>query len=315
MEKNQKIFIAGHRGMVGSAVLRLLEQEGYGQLITAGHSDVDLREQATVRAFFERNRPEVVIMAAARVGGINANRLEKADFLYDNLAIQNNLFQCSLKYGVRRVVFLGSSCIYPAQCPQPIREDYLLTGPLEPTNEGYAVAKIAGLKMARYFHDQYGLSAMCLMPCNLYGTNDHFDLERSHVLSALVRRFTDAVDEEKPSVTLWGTGVAKREFLHVDDVARAILFLDSRVSDPDIINIGTGEEITIFDLAHLIAKHVGFTGEIVWDSSKPDGMLRKVMDVTRMKSAGFHPAISLDQGIAKTVAEYQVIKAAGPVTR
>jgi GDP-L-fucose synthase len=313
MNRDQKIFVTGHRGMVGSAILRLLQQGGHTGFLTADRSVLDLRRQAAVLDFFARERPEVVVISAARVGGIAANMREPAAFLFDNLGIQNNLFEASLKYGVKRVIFLASSCIYPAQSPQPMREEYVLTGALEPTNEGYALAKIAGLKMARYFHDQHGLSAMCLVPCNLYGTNDHFDLERSHVLSALVRRFADAADEGRRAVTLWGTGVARREFLHVDDLARAVVFLDPMVSSPDFINVGSGEDISIFDLAHLIARHVGFDGEILWDSSKPDGMLRKLLDVTRMREIGFQPDITLAMGIARTIGEYRELKAAGAV--
>lgn len=310
MNRDQKIFVTGHRGMVGSAIERLLQRGGYANLLTADHSALDLRQQAAVLDFFARERPDVVVMSAAKVGGIAANQREPAAFLFDNVSIQNNLFEASLKYGVKRVVYLGSSCIYPAQCPQPMREEHLLTGQLEPTNEGYALAKIVGLKMAKYFQDQYGLSTMCLMPCNLYGTNDHFDLERSHVLSALVRRFVDAFEEGKPFVTLWGTGVARREFLHVDDLARAVLFLEPKLSTPDFINVGSGEDISIYDLAHLIAKHVGFEGEIRWDNSKPDGMLRKLLDSTRLRETGFRPEIGLDAGIAKTIAEYRILKAA-----
>jgi GDP-L-fucose synthase len=313
MNRDQKIFVTGHRGMVGSALVRLLQISGYVNLLTADRSALDLRQQGPVLEFFEAHRPEICIMAAARVGGIADNRSAPADFLFDNVSLQNNLFEACLKYDVKRVIYLGSSCIYPTMCPQPMKEDYLLTGPLEPTNEAYALAKIIGLKMAKYFHDQYGLSAMCLMPCNLYGTNDHFDLTRSHVLSALVRRFVDAVDDGRPSVTLWGTGAARREFMHVDDLARAVLFMEPKLLTPDFMNVGTGEDILIYDLAQIIAKETGFDGEILWDRSKPDGMLRKLLDSARLKEAGFRPEITLAQGITKTVAEYRALKVAGEI--
>ena len=252
-------------------------------------------------------------MAAAKVGGIEANRKEPAAFLSDNIIMQNNLFYASLTWRVKRVIFIGSSCIYPAQCDQPMREEYLLTGLLEPTNEGYALAKIVGLKLAKYLYDQHGLNTMCLMPCNLYGTNDHFDLERAHVLSSLVRRFVDAVDEGRTSVTLWGTGAPRREFMHVDDFARAVLHLEPRLSTPNFLNVGTGEDISIAELASRVASLVGFDGEIKWDTSKPDGMVRKLLDVSKLKATNFTHQITLDQGIARTIDEYRELKVSGLV--
>ena len=313
MNKDQRIFIAGHKGMVGSAILRLLDAEKFSNLITADRSQLDLTSQIQVQDFFLKHTPDLVIMAAAKVGGISANMKEPADFLFTNLAIQNNLFQASLSIGVKKIIYLGSSCIYPASCPQPMREEYLLTGPLEPTNEGYAIAKIAGLKMAQFFHQQYKMETVSFMPCNLYGTNDHFDLTRSHVLSALVRRFVDAVDDGISEVTLWGTGVARREFMHVDDLARAVLQLESKLDSGSFINVGVGEDISILDLAHLIARETHYQGEILWDATKPNGMLQKLMDVSKMKSLGFLPAISLQQGIEQMIRDYRGLKNTGKI--
>ena len=313
MNKDQRIFIAGHKGMVGSAILRLLDAEKFSNLITADRSQLDLTSQIQVQDFFLKYTPDLLIMAAAKVGGISANMKEPADFLFTNLAIQNNLFQASLSIGVKKIIYLGSSCIYPASCPQPMREEFLLTGPLEPTNEGYAIAKIAGLKMAQFFHQQYKMETVSFMPCNLYGTNDHFDLTRSHVLSALVRRFVDAVDDGISEVTLWGTGVARREFMHVDDLARAVLQLESKLDSGSFINVGVGEDISILDLAHLIARETHYQGEILWDATKPNGMLQKLMDVSKMKSLGFLPAISLQQGIEQMIRDYRGLKNTGKI--
>ena len=313
MNKDQRIFIAGHKGMVGSAILRLLDAEKFSNLITADRSQLDLTSQIQVQDFFLKYTPDLLIMAAAKVGGISANMKEPADFLFTNLAIQNNLFQASLSIGVKKIIYLGSSCIYPASCPQPMREEFLLTGPLEPTNEGYAIAKIAGLKMAQFFHQQYKMETVSFMPCTLYGTNDHFDLTRSHVLSALVRRFVDAVDDGLSEVTLWGTGVARREFMHVDDLARAVLQLESKLDSGSFINVGVGEDISILDLAHLIARETHYQGEILWDATKPNGMLQKLMDVSKMKSLGFLPAISLQQGIEQMIRDYRGLKNTGKI--
>ncbi|MFA6715992.1 MAG: GDP-L-fucose synthase [Victivallales bacterium] len=305
MNKNAKIFIAGHRGMVGSAVLRKFQAEGYANLITRTRQELDLRRQEAVENFYREVKPEYVIVASAKVGGIKTNMEHKAEFLLENTQIQNNLIYQAYLNGVKKLCFLGSSCIYPAKSPQPIKEEYLLTGPLEPTNEGYALAKIAGYKLGCYLHEQYGFQAISLMPCNLYGTNDHFDYENSHVLSALVRRFCDAVDEGAEAVTCWGTGVARREFLHVDDVADAVYFLMRNWNEPEFINVGSGTDISIRELAEKIAGLTGFRGKIEWDSSKPDGMLLKCMDVSKIRGIGWEPKISLDEGIRGLIAEYR----------
>ena len=305
IEKTDKIFVAGHRGMVGSAMMRALQAAGHQQLITASRDSLDLRDRPAVAEFFQRQRPDVVILSAARVGGINANRLHPAGFLHDNLAIQTNVIEDSRLAGVKLLVFLGSSCIYPREAPQPMKEEYLLTGPLEPTNEAYALAKIAGLRMAYYYQQQYGMRVVCPMPCNLYGTNDSFDPQNSHVLSALVKKFCDAADSRQTSVTVWGSGTARREFLHVDDAARGILLLIDRWHSPQLINLGSGTDISIRELAALIASKAGFTGELRWDTSMPDGMPRKLLDVSKIAALGFTPAISLEEGIERTIAEYR----------
>ena len=303
--KNPSIFIAGHKGMVGSAVLKELQEQKFSNLIIKEKNEVNLLDQYKVINFFKSYRPDIVILAAARVGGINANMNNPADFLYENLVIQNNIIDAAYRNGCKKLIFLGSSCIYPKDCPQPMKEEYLLTGKLEPTNEGYAIAKIAGLKMCEYYRKQYGFNTISLMPSNLYGPNDSFDLEKSHVLSALVRRFTDAKLSNAPSVTLWGTGIARREFMHVSDLASAVLYMMKNYDAEEFINIGTGKDISIKELAELIMLKVGYTGEIRWDSSKPDGMLRKCMDVTRMEKLGFSPEISLEQGIEEMIMIYK----------
>jgi GDP-L-fucose synthase len=308
MNKNKKIYIAGHNGMVGSATMRLMEKEGYTNLVYRSSKELNLTSQAAVHAFFETEKPEVVILAAAKVGGIQANIDNPATFLIDNLQIQNNICEAALKNGVEKLVFLGSSCIYPKECPQPMKEEYLLTGKLEPTNEGYALAKIAGLKLLEGMHKQYGFNSISLMPCNLYGPNDSFDLKHSHVLSALVKRFTDAADNNDADITLWGTGIARREFLHVDDVARAVVFMMENYNDPNFINIGCGTDVSIKELAEMIAQKTGFKGQINWDSTKPNGMLKKCMDVSRMKALGFEPSISLEQGVDQMIEIYKTLK-------
>jgi len=308
MDRNKKIYIAGHNGMVGSATMRLFKNEGFTNLVYRTSKELDLTSQAAVHAFFEAEKPEVVILAAAKVGGIQANIDNPATFLIDNLQIQNNICEASLKNKVGQLVFLGSSCIYPKECPQPMKEEYLLTGKLEPTNEGYAIAKIAGIKLLQGYYKQYGFNSISLMPCNLYGPNDSFDLKHSHVLSALVKRFTDAADNNDAAISLWGTGIARREFLHVDDVAKAVLFMMEHYNSPDFINIGCGTDISIKELAEMIAKKTGFKGEMQWDSSKPDGMLRKCMDVSRMKALGFVPSISLEQGVDQMIEIYKNLK-------
>ena len=311
MNKRDTIFIAGHKGMVGSAIMRALQNKGYSNIITATKQELDLRDAKNVEIFFDQHSPDYVFLAAAKVGGIQANMLYPGDFLYDNLMIQNNVIQQSNKSSVKKLAFLGSSCIYPKDCPQPIKEKYLMTGPLEPTNEGYALAKIAGLRLAQYYHKQYGLNCINPMPCNLYGTNDSFDPDNSHVLSALVRKFVDATDENKKEVVLWGSGIARREFMHVDDLSQALLFLIEEWDSPEIINVGCGTDVSIKDLAELIANKVEYAGKIVWDISMPDGMLRKCLDVSKLQSLGFHPSITLENGIDQVIAEYRNLKPEG----
>lgn len=308
MNKNSNIYIAGHTGMVGSAIFRLLKSQGYENLIVKSRQELDLKNTNAVADFFAEYKPETVILAAAKVGGINANMSYPVEFLLDNLIIQNNIIQQSHLNKVKKVVFLGSSCIYPKECPQPMKEEYLLTERLEPTNEGYALAKITGLKLLEYYKKQYGLDSISLMPCNLYGPNDSFDLQHSHVLSALVKRFIDARDEKIETITLWGTGIARREFMHVSDVAEAILFMINNLDTSDFINIGWGDDISIKELAELIAYKVKYAGNIEWDSAKPNGMLRKCMDVSKMKQSGFYPKITLEQGIDEMIELYQSVK-------
>ena len=310
LDNFNKVLLTGASGMVGSAISRSLAN---CNLLTPSRSELDLCNLQEVNNYFEKHRPEYVLMISAKVGGIIANKSDPVGFLSENARMQLNLFEACHKYGTKKNLFLGSSCIYPRDCPQPMKEEYLLTGALEPTNEGYALAKIMGLKLAKYYYEQYGMLTVCPMPCNIYGTNDHFDLEKSHVLSALIRRFVDATDENKPSVTLWGSGIAKREFIHVSDVAEAILFLMENYNSPDIINVGTGTDISIRDLATLIAKSVGYQGEICWDTSKPDGMLRKCLDTSQLSALSFKPRISLQEGITQTITEYRHLKQEGKI--
>ncbi|MBQ7208994.1 MAG: GDP-L-fucose synthase [Lentisphaeria bacterium] len=305
IDKNAKIFICGHRGMVGSACVRKFEREGYANILKRTHAELDLRDQAAVKAFFAAEKPEYVILAGAKVGGIMANKTHCAEFLLENLEIQNNVIMQSYLNGVKKFCFLGSSCIYPCQAPQPIKEEYLLTGPLEPTNEGYALAKISGYKLCLYLSRQYGWNTVSLMPCNLYGTNDSYDPQNSHVFPAFVRRFVEAAREKRPEEVLWGTGKPLREFLHVDDVANAVYYFMQNHDDPEVINIGYGTDITIRELAEKIAAAAGFEGEIKWDASKPDGMYRKLMDSSRAHALGWKPQITLDEGIRRTVDEFR----------
>ena len=295
--------------MVGSACVRKLESEGFCNILKRTHAELDLRDQAAVKAFFDAERPEYVILAGAKVGGIMANKTHCAEFLLENLEIQNNVIMQSYLHGVKKFCFLGSSCIYPCQAPQPIKEEYLLTGPLEPTNEGYALAKIAGYKLCLYLSRQYGWKTISLMPCNLYGTNDNYHPENSHVFPAFIRRFVIAAAEGKAEEILWGTGKPLREFLHVDDVANAVFYFMQHHDEPEVINIGYGSDITIAELAEKIAKAAGFQGKITWDASKPDGMYRKLMDSSRANSLGWKPSISLDEGIARTIQEYKAAQA------
>lgn len=300
MEKDSKIYVAGHRGLVGSAIVRNLEKKGYRNLIYRTHGEMDLMDQAEVFRFFREERPEYVVLAAAHVGGIHANRTAPADFIYYNSIIQCNVIRAAHDSGVKKLLFLGSSCIYPKMAPQPIPEDALLTGPLESTNEGYAIAKISGLMMCRFFKQQYGDDFISCMPTNLYGPNDNFDLETSHVLPALIRKFDDAVRNGAGSVELWGTGSPFREFLHVDDMADACVFLLENYSGLMHVNIGTGKEITIRELAELVREITGFRGEIRWNSDMPDGTPRKLLDISRLKELGWEPSIALRDGIRMT---------------
>lgn len=297
--KAKRIFVAGHKGMVGSAVLRQLADEPC-EIITATRQDVDLTRQDQVEVFIEKTEPDAIIMAAAKVGGIHANNTLPAEFLYTNLMIEANITQAAYKSGIKRMLFLGSSCIYPKFAEQPITEDALLTGPLEPTNEWYAIAKIAGIKLASAYRKQYGVDYISAMPTNLYGPNDNFDLMSSHVLPALLRKAHEAKINKHPSITIWGTGKARREFLHVDDCARALVFLLKHYSEDEHINIGTGTDLTILELAQLICDIVGFEGKIIHDLSKPDGTPRKLMSSNKLKSMGWSPSIDLADGIAST---------------
>ena len=305
-----RILVTGHTGMVGKTFMTCLAKRGFMDVRVAARAQCDLTEESDVAALFASVRPEVVFHFAAKVGGIQANRAFPADFLYENLSMQNNVIRHCQRSRVRKLLFLGSSCIYPRDAPQPMKEEYLLTGPLEPTNEGYALAKIAGLRLAQYFHQQHGLPCINPMPCNLYGPGDTYDLDRSHVLSALVRRFVDAREGRSRTVTLWGTGTARREFMHVEDLAEALLFLVEQYDSPEIINVGTGEDQTIRELAELVAEVVGYDGRIEWDTTMPDGMPRKCLDVSRLRQLGYRHRITLRSGIESVVAEYRALAAA-----
>lgn len=300
MKKNSKIYIAGHAGLVGSALVRRLQNEGYSHIITKTFEELDLTDDRAVAQFFENEKPDAVFLAAAKVGGIKANNDFPADFIFQNLKIQTNVIHHAHLSGVKKLLFLGSSCIYPRECPQPIKEEYLLTGPLEPTNEPYAIAKIAGIKMCQSYNRQYGTKFISVMPTNLYGPNDNFDLTSSHVLPALLRKFHEAKISNAPEVILWGTGSPRREFLHVDDLADACVFLMNTYDGDEIVNIGTGEDITIKDLATLMQNIVGFNGKITNDITKPDGTPRKLLDVSKLHSLGWKHKIPLEDGIQKT---------------
>lgn len=313
MERTATILVTGTSGMVGAALARRLQADGYRRVLAPRRAELDLTDRAAVLDYFARHRPQHVFMLAARVGGIAANMADPAGFLDENLRITLNQYAAAQQVGAAKCLYLGSSCIYPRESPQPMREDYLMTGPLEPTNEGYALAKIAGLRMAAYLQRQHGLRTVCPLPCNIYGTGDHFDLTRSHVLSALVRRFVDATDARAPSLALWGTGAARREFIHVDDVVEGMLFFMARVDTPEHINLGPGVDVSIRELAQLIAAQTGYAGAIQWDPSKPDGMPRKCMDVTRLRALGFAPRIALQEGVARTIAEYRKLKSEGAI--
>ncbi|RRN53997.1 GDP-L-fucose synthase [Pseudoxanthomonas sp. SGNA-20] len=300
MEKQDRIFVAGHRGLVGSAVVRRLQALGYNNLLLAGRDVLDLRDAASVEAFFTKEKPQVVILAAAKVGGIHANDTYPAQFLFENLQIQNNVIDAAYRHGAKKLTFLGSSCIYPKFAEQPIREDSLLTGALEPTNEWYAIAKIAGIKLCQAYRKQYGFNAISLMPTNLYGPGDNFDLANSHVLPALIRKFHEAKLRGDAEVVMWGTGTPRREFLHVDDMAAATVFLTETYNDPGIVNVGVGEDVSIRELAELVKEVTGFQGRIVNDTSKPDGTPRKLLDVSRLHALGWRAQISLRDGVQQT---------------
>ncbi len=303
MNNQSKIYIAGHRGMVGSAIHRRLQEEGFTHFVTRTSAELDLRDQEAVADFFAREKPEYVFLAAAKVGGIVANNTYRAEFLYDNLMIQSNVIHEAYKNGVKKLMFLGSSCIYPKLAPQPLKEEYLLTGLLEPTNEPYAIAKIAGIKMCEAYRAQYGCNFISVMPTNLYGLNDNYDLQNSHVLPAMLRKFHEAKKEGKPFVELWGTGSPKREFLHADDMAAACMYLMKNYNEAGFLNIGTGEDLSIKELAEMIKEITGYTGEIRWDTTKPDGTPRKLMDVSKLHSLGWKASIGLKEGISTVYKE------------
>jgi len=300
MNKPDKIFVAGHRGMVGSAIVRWLESDGFNNLLTRDHSQLDLANESAVAKFFAEKRPTIVIVAAARVGGIKANDDFPVEFLLENLQIQNNVIHSAYESGVRKLLFLGSSCIYPKFAPQPIPETALLDGPLEPTNEAYAIAKIAGIKLCQAFSREYGANFISAMPTNVYGPNDNFDLETSHVLAALLRKAHEAKMRNDRKLIVWGTGKPRREFLHVDDLASACLLLLEKYDSPEIINVGCGEDVSIRELAELICDVVGFGGELAWDTTKPDGTPRKLLDINKLRALGWKPTITLRDGVAQT---------------
>lgn len=300
MERNAKIYVAGHRGLVGSALSRMLEGSGYRNIVTRTSLELDLRDRKAVERFFDDEKPEYVFMAAAKVGGIYANDAYPAEFIYDNLSIEVNVIECSRLSGVKKLLFLGSSCIYPRECPQPMREEHLLSGYLEPTNESYAVAKIAGIKMCDAYRRQYGCRFISVMPTNLYGPGDNFDLENSHVIPALMRKFHEAKQREDHEVFVWGTGKPRREFLHVDDLADALIFLMREYDEHGFINVGTGGDISIGELAELVGRVVGYGGKVTFDTSKPDGTPRKLLDVSRIFSLGWRPKVGLEEGLIET---------------
>ncbi|MGN6436131.1 MAG: GDP-L-fucose synthase [Agriterribacter sp.] len=304
MNKHDKIYVAGHRGMVGSAIVRKLEQEGFENIVTQTSAELDLRNQRDVHSFFEEEKPDYVFMAAAKVGGILANNTYRADFLYDNLMIQNNVIHASYLNPVKKLMFLGSSCIYPKMAPQPLKEEYLLTGELEQTNEPYAIAKITGIKLCDAYREQYNCNFISVMPTNLYGPNDNYDLKKSHVLPALIRKFHEAKLNNSPAVTIWGTGTPRREFLHVNDLADACFFLMQAYNEAGFVNIGVGEDITITDLALLVKDIVGYSGAIIYDHTKPDGTPRKLMDVTKLTRLGWKASIPLREGIKSVYKEF-----------
>ncbi len=304
MERGSKVFVAGHRGLVGSAIVRRLEAEGLGPIVTRTHKEVDLTDRGAVDRFFEAEQPAYVFLAAAKVGGILANDKFSADFIRDNLLIQTHVIDAAHRFGTKKLLFLGSSCIYPKMAPQPIKEEYLLTGALEPTNDAYAVAKIAGIQTCKAYNKQFGMRAISLMPTNLYGPNDNFDLQNSHVLPALMRKFHEAKTGGAPSVVVWGSGSPRREFLHVDDLADACLHLMRTYESPELVNVGVGDDVTIRELAETIRDVVGFKGDLTWDTSKPDGTPRKLLDVSKLAGLGWKAKIGLRDGIEGTYKWY-----------
>jgi GDP-L-fucose synthase len=308
MEKGDKIYIAGHRGMVGGAILRKLKSLGFENIVVRTSGELDLRDQAAVAVFFENEKPEYIFLAAAKVGGILANNTYRAEFLYDNLMMETNIIQAAYESKVKKLMFLGSSCIYPKMAPQPLKEEYLLTGLLETTNEPYAIAKIAGIKLCEAYRDQYGCNFISVMPTNLYGIGDNYHPSNSHVLPALIRRFYEAKINNSSSVTIWGTGTPRREFLFADDLAEACFYLMDNYNEKEFINIGTGEDITICDLAGMIKRITGFTGEVLFDTSKPDGTPRKLMDVSKLHSLGWKHNTNLEDGIVKAFQDFLIKK-------
>lgn len=298
MKKEDKIYVAGHRGLVGSAIVRNLQSKGYGNLVTRTHKELDLIEQNQVRDFFEKEKPDIVVLAAAKVGGIHANDTAPAEFIYENLQMQCNVIECAHRYGVKKLLFLGSTCIYPKLAPQPIPENALLCGALEPTNEAYAIAKIAGLEMCKFYQRQYGDDFISCMPTNLYGPYDNYDLEGSHVMPAMIRKFHEAKEKHEPAVELWGTGKPLREFLYVDDMADACVFLLEKYSGEEHVNIGTGKEVTIQELAGIVKNAVGYEGRIIWNTEMPDGTPRKLTDVSKLHNLGWHHKVELTEGVS-----------------
>lgn len=314
LEGESNVLVTGATGMVGAALTKALAKYNHLNVLSPNRKQLDLLDSNAVDSYFKEFRPDYVFMLAAKVGGIMANKTDQVGFLRENAQIILNLFDACWKYQTKKNLFLGSSCIYPRECIQPMKEDHLMTGLLEPTNEGYAISKIMGLKLAKYYYEQYGMITICPMPCNIYGTNDHFDLEKSHVLSALVKRFVDAEEEGNEYVTLWGTGSARREFIHVDDVAKALIFLMLNHDNPEIVNLGSGKDISIKDLANLVAGQVGYKGEIYWDESKPDGMPRKCLDISKIRAMGFQNEIDLNSGVYSLILEYRKLKLEGKTT-
>lgn len=300
MNKNDAVFVAGHRGLVGSAIVRRLRNQGFDNIVTRTRAQLDLTDQAAVRTFFESERPRHVFLSAAKVGGIHANSTYPAEFIYANLVLQTHCIEAAFQYGTEKLLFLGSSCMYPREAPQPMKEAHLLSGPLEPTNEWYAVAKIAGIKMCQAYRRQYGFNAIGVIPSNLYGPGDNFHLENAHVLPSLMRRFHEAKERNAPQVSVWGTGTPRREFLHVDDLADASLFLMEHYDEEAFINVGVGTDVTIAELVEVLRREVGYLGEIVFDPAKPDGMRKKLLDVSTMSSLGWQPSISLEDGVRDT---------------